>query len=82
MTISILYFHLRLGLPNGFFHSGFQIKILYALVISPTRVTGFGIITDTRERRKSLSNLKHFFNHVCRNTVVFNYLHACTKFKK
>jgi hypothetical protein len=33
--------HLRLGLKNGLFPSGFQIKILYAFLISPTRAPPF-----------------------------------------
>ena len=38
-SILILPTHLRLGLPSGLFHSGFPIKILYALLSSPIRAT-------------------------------------------
>jgi hypothetical protein len=35
--ILLSYHHLRLGLTNGFFPSGFPTKILYAFLISPMR---------------------------------------------
>ena len=38
-SISILSSHLRLGLPNGLFPSGFPIKTLYTPLLSPTRAT-------------------------------------------
>jgi hypothetical protein len=38
-SILILFSHLRLGLLNGLFPSGFTIKILYAFLFFPMRVT-------------------------------------------
>jgi hypothetical protein len=35
----ILYSYLQLGLPSGFFPSGFPTKILYALLIAPMHTT-------------------------------------------
>jgi len=35
--VSMLSFHLRLGLLTDLFHSGFPNKILYALLLSPVR---------------------------------------------
>jgi len=36
-SILILFFHLRAGLDSGLFPLGLSAKILYALLISPTR---------------------------------------------
>ena len=38
-SILILSTHLRLGLPNGLFHSGFPTKTLYTTLSSPIRAT-------------------------------------------
>jgi hypothetical protein len=38
-SILILSTHLRLGLPNGLFRSGFPTNILYAFLVSPIRAT-------------------------------------------
>jgi hypothetical protein len=38
-SILILSTHLRLGLPSGFFPSGFPTNILYAFLVSPIRAT-------------------------------------------
>ena len=38
-AILILSFHLRLGLPSGFFLSGFSTKTLYTPLLSPIRPT-------------------------------------------
>jgi hypothetical protein len=36
VVILILYSHLQLGLPSGFFPSGFPTKIMYAFIFSTT----------------------------------------------
>ena len=38
-SVLMLSSHLRLGLPSGFFPSGFPIKILYALLLFPIPAT-------------------------------------------
>jgi len=38
ISILILFLYLRLGLGNGFFPSGFPIKVYYAYIIYPMRV--------------------------------------------
>jgi hypothetical protein len=38
-SILILYFHLRVGLPNGLFPSSFHTKILYELSLAHIRAT-------------------------------------------
>jgi hypothetical protein len=38
-SILILFFHIRLGLPNGFFPSGLSTKIFYGSLFSPTCAT-------------------------------------------
>jgi hypothetical protein len=38
-SILILPYHVRLGLPNGLFPTGFQTKILYAFFIYPIHAT-------------------------------------------
>jgi hypothetical protein len=63
-SILILSAHLRLGLPSGFFPSGFPTNIIYAFLVSP-------IPNHFAERTiKDIPQISSWINYVCTVFVI------------